>query len=87
MYLDQTTNTINFRQVTAEIPPFKVNKLDIMYKKRQTRETNVNQIIIEGDREDIMKNLDISKNVGSMLSCKILFSISLNQKSDKYVKP
>ena len=41
-----------------------------MYKKRQTRETNVNQIIIEGDREDIMKNLDISKNIGSMLSCK-----------------
>ena len=63
MYLDQTTNTINFRHVTAEIPPFKVNKLDIMYKKRQTRETNVNQIIIEGDRDNIMKNLDISKNI------------------------
>ena len=70
MYLDQATNTIDFRQVTTGIPPFKVNKLDIMYKKRQTRETNVNQIIIEGDREDIMKNLDISKNIGSMLSCK-----------------
>ncbi len=71
MYLDQTTNTIDFRQVTTEIPLFKVNKLDIMYKKRQTRETNVNQIIIEGDREDIMKNLDISKNIGSMLSWKV----------------
>ena len=34
-----------------------------MYKKRQTRETNVNQIIIEGDREDIMKNLDKSYNI------------------------
>ena len=41
-----------------------------MNKKRQTRETNVNQNIIEGDSRDIMKNLDISKNIGSMLSCK-----------------
>ena len=63
-YLDQTTNTIDFRHVITGISSFKVNKLDIMYKKRQTRETNVNQIIIEGDREDIIKNLDISKNIG-----------------------